>query len=297
MMKIRTTKNDNEKHDGTNILLRLLVEVGCIFQHFHTIAIIKFLTSSKALLNFKGIPPDILDRVMLESFRANKHLKMFKLVKSSNSSLPISSGLSDDDDDDNNYLNKVLIATIPNEPYSLFDLKTGYQTINGIKCCFNIDITTNTTDIITNTTTDNTTDNNYDILRVVKSNPSDMTIIDHVVEVSIVSAAYRKILVQHNAIQCSDGVYKMQVSICNNCDKVKCEYCDDCCSCHKCDLTLCKDCNKEQGGIHKCSCCDKCDSCDYFSCCRQCKSLICSSCTVVSNCQTCDNVVCSKNIY
>ena len=52
-------------------------------------------------------------------------------------------------------MKEVLVATIPHEPHSLCDLKTGYETIKKCVCCFR-------------TNNNNTNANN---LRIVKSNP------------------------------------------------------------------------------------------------------------------------------
>jgi hypothetical protein len=49
--------NDDENHDNDindNIILRVL-EVGLVFDYIHTVGIIKLLTSSRILLNFRGI--------------------------------------------------------------------------------------------------------------------------------------------------------------------------------------------------------------------------------------------------
>lgn len=257
---------------------------------------------------------------MLESFRANKYLKMCKLMKlpSSLSSsvsqvdsslIPITSSLSDDDDDycnnDDVYLQKVLVA-IPSEPYSLFDLKTGYETLKRCKCRFNIYTNTNTT-----------MDADTDTLRVAKPGLPN-TMIDHIIEISILSASDRKIVVQHNAYEVIDGMneYKMHPSHCENCDKTDCEYCDECYSCAECFSSLCKDCNN--GYIEKCSRCNKmkCEGCsDYMTSCEKCEQLLCSpciqefkarcrfcdhnyfycdKCALVVKCQTCDGIVCDE---
>ena len=58
-----------------------IIEIGLIFDYLCTIGVVNLLISSHTLRNFKGIPPDILDRVLLESFHANPSLKLCKLIK------------------------------------------------------------------------------------------------------------------------------------------------------------------------------------------------------------------------
>lgn len=284
---------DNDNDNGNNqvkIIFRIL-EMGILFEYLCTVGIVRLLTSSRTLLNFRGIPPDILDRILVESFHSNQSLKLCKLIKlPSSTSLPstsslitIAPSLSDVKD------RELLIGKMPEVPFTLDDLKSGYQKMKKVHCC--VDINT---------------------VRIISTNLNDDYNLVNVVEISN-SSNPREILVQHHAVQTLNEMVTMYPTACDYCNQFCCENCFECRSCADCSETFCNECET----VRKCRLCKKqkcgqcgnfnvCEKCDLPTCegcamddfgtgfCEKCESFLCSKCDFVSYCHKCDMSLCSK---
>ena len=267
------SNNDNDDNQ-LKVIFRIL-EMGIVFEYLCTIGVVRLLTSSRTLLYFRGIPPDILDRVLLESFHVNPSLKKCKLIKlpsttnaspttTSSSLITIAPSLSEVKD------REILIVKMPDMP-TLDDLKSGNDIMkNKIKCCFDINT-----------------------VRITTTNLNDVY---HVVEISNTSEPHREIVVQHHAVQTRDEMVTIYPSACDSCNLIFCEICFDCRSCADCSQTFCNECET----VEKCKLCNKqkCDECGDFNVCKKCNSLVCEDCSMddfgTGYCEKCNYFFCSE---
>lgn len=208
-----------------------------------------------------GIPPDILDRLLFETFHENKSLKLCKLIKlsssisqSESSLITVASGLS------NVNAGEVLIAKLPELPLTLNDLKTGYETIQKIKCCFEID--------------------NVRIIKEVQRGVS-------IVEISQASEpSDRDILINHFAIGERGGKRAIRSRFCDGCRKNQCLRCFPNYRCKHCQKRKCRTC-----AYKCCSCRDwVCEDCSHF--CNACQEICCVNCFApdVGVCDNCNEM-------
>ena len=80
-----SSNNSGNSGDSTSMILRIL-EVGLIFEYLHTMMIIRLLTSSRVLINFRGIIFTILSSLSLPSTSSSLSSSS---SSSSSSSLPL----------------------------------------------------------------------------------------------------------------------------------------------------------------------------------------------------------------
>lgn len=257
--------NDDDDIIKTVKILLMLLQIGLIFDYLPTTSISSLISSSHLFNNFKGFPPDIIDRVMIESFKANKSLSSCKLFKSSSSSLTVSSiPLSSLG---NIASRQVLITQIPEKPLSLIDLKTAYLTIKKCKCCFeSIDVDVTTVDM-------------YPLVAVKVTLGSD-----------------RAITLVHLALETDEGIYTICPSFCEICEGYKCIQCNPVDSCSVCSESKCGQC----GDFSTCTICNKkmCEVCleNQFGngYCDGCDEFYCEDCNLVSFCEICEKSLCSN---
>ena len=278
--------------ESERIMIRIL-EIGLIFEYLSTICIVTLLSSSIAFRNFKGLPPDILDRVLLESFN-NGSLALCKLAKlastaSSTALKPSTSlitetlSLSDLESGD------VVVTHVPDNPLTVADLKTGYLTVKKCKCCFDID----TVRLVkTNLVSDDDVDSDPLLAGLV---------LNHVVEISMASNTDRNILLNHLATETTDGKYTICPSFCDHCEGHKCEMCEYVNTCDQCYSSYCLKC----GLIQICDSCEAliCRNCDQFNFCHKCERVVCDHCDEIESnyglgtsgyCEICDLFSCGK---
>jgi len=295
--------------ESERIMIRIL-EIGLIFEYLSTICIVTLLSSSIAFRNFKGLPPDILDRVLLESFN-NSSLDSYSLAKLASSvsstalkhsTSPITETLSLSDLESGD----IVVTHVPDNPLTVADLKTGYLTVKKCKCCFDID----TVRIVkTNLVSDDDIDSDPLLANLV---------LNHVVEISVESTSDRNILLNHLATETTDGKYTICPSFCERCEGEKCEMCEYVDTCEQCYSSYCLKCGLIQlcdsCEVFVCRNCDQfnyCHKCDRVICdfcmeieslrtlgrsgyCEMCNSFYCSHCDVVSFCEICEGTYCSK---
>ena len=283
--------NDDDDDDIIIIIktVKMLLQVGLIFDYLPTNAISSLLSSSHLFNNFKGFSSQIIDRVMIESFKANKSLLSCKLFKSSLSSLAVSSiPLSSLG---NISSRQVLITQIPEKPLSLIDLKTAYLTVKKCKCCFeSIDV-----EFIDVTTVDMPDVTPYPLVAVKVTLGSD-----------------RAINLIHLALETDEGIYTICPSFCEICEGYKCSECNpiDSCSvcseskcgqcedfstCAICNKKMCENCLENQFGSGYCDSCDEfyCEGCNLVSFCEICEQSLCSNkCGPVQYCEVCEKTKC-----
>jgi len=164
---------------------------------------------------------------------------MFHLVRLSTSPSPSHTSITALPNDFPNDFTRKLLIVLPEEPFGLLDLKKGYDAIQSVCCCFNIDL-------------------NKDRFRIIKTKSTKKGI--HIVEVSEASAGSdRQFLVRFYAFEIYDDfapspdkvtksnkllssvltIYRKSCSICRQRDCFLCsslgqresleEYkCDDC---------------------------------------------------------------------
>ena len=218
---------------------------------------------------------------------------MFELIKLS-SSPSTSSLITEASALSNNYNMREVLIALPKPPFTLLDLKRGYEIIKKLECCFDI-------------------------------NHSEHQIIDtkrkgvHVVEISTVSESDRQILVRHYAFEFDDFFEQqctMYLGFCSGCEHFGCGICNviHTCSVHEDRETYCTGC----GGV--CSRCNSfecvecseltavCDKCDALACpdcarnsdhkyldgvCELCESFCCGICSQVEYCEICEKLKCN----
>ena len=179
---------------------------------------------------------------MIESFQANPSLTMCKLIRlpsTYHSLITIAPALS------NINSREVLITKMPEPPFCLADVKSGYEIIKKIKCCFNIKN-----------------------VRVIKKKSKNISI----VEISKSSGSVDRVFViNHFAAEASEYFeYTMIPDKCE-CRRTLCQRCKFT-DCNSCSDRLCLFCQEE---------CDKCNEwvcgeCNEF--CRDCERRLCSNC-------------------
>lgn len=200
------------------------------------------------LLHQKGIPSDILARVLLESFHANESLiscKLLNFPKSASASLsapvvPVLSELK---------AKEILIAKMPDTPNNIADLKAGYELMKRVKCCFDINT----------------------VRKVGKGIRKGVRII----EISTLSeSADRIIVINHIAVK-TDRLHTMLPTYCSICRRNRCSICDPIEKCVPCNGSCCY------------SCSQKCRSCDGPICLNCVTEIECEHCGAVC-CEYCD---------
>ena len=242
-----------------------------------------------------GIPPYILDRVLLESFEANRSLALCTLIKlpstiSSSATRLTESLITLEDKLSDVELCELLIIETPTTSMSLGDLKAAYLLLKKVRCCFD--------------------------LSNVKVLSTELDGLTQVLTVEISSMEHGHcICLIHHATAKTDGTYTVCSATCNVCKENLCEVCSNCRTCEICAVTSCEDCMKSTNcfGFQFCEDCDeisckdcmheccncnrtKCDKCndDYFWCCK-CRSEYCNPCgsdiakTATANCGCCIN--------
>lgn len=199
----------------------------------------------------------------MESFKSQKNCKLIKLpstvsepaLQLSSSLIEVAPGLSAVK------AREVLIAKMPEKPFTLNDLKAGYIIMKKVKCCF--DITT---------------------VRIIeKRRDSEMSKGQNIVEIASESTD-RKFVLNHFAVKSysSDGFtarYTLRPRFCNECKKNKCSRCVNYVKCKTCQKSFCR------------NCLSSCGSCKNFFCydCQESNELNdCSECDM-PNCQECYN--------
>jgi len=281
--------NDNDDNDiiKTVKILLMLLQIGLISDYLPTNAISSLLSSSHFFNNFKGFSSDIIDRVMIESFKANKSLSLCKLFKSASSltvsSIPLSSL-------GNIVSRQVLISQIPEKPLSLIDLKTAYLTVKKCKCCF---------ELIDVTTVDMPDVNPYPLVAVKVTLGSDRAINlihlaletdDHEGKYTI-CPSFCEICEGYKCIQCNP------VDSCSVCSESKCRQCADFSACAICNKKVCEDCLENQFGSGYCDSCDEfyCEQCSLVSFCEICEQSLClHKCGPVQFCEACEKTKCIR---
>ena len=209
-----------------------------------------------------SVPPKILDQIVMESFHNNqkKLSNLCKVIlpssisesksKSNSSSISVAPALSDVDAHE-------LLIKLHAKPLKLFDLKTGYQLMKKIKCCFNIDS-----------------------VRIIKENLDDSKKGLSIIEISKKSQLKDfKIAINHLAVKVGnkEKIYTMIPKICDGgCRRNICI----------CRLISCSACNNEYCGscvqISTCGCgkhiCEQCTGDDEDAFCRRCGEVLCNDC-------------------
>jgi hypothetical protein len=183
-------------------------------------------------------------------------MKLCKLIKLSSSEsltaspeslITVASGLSEV----TTTSHEVLVAKLPEVPFTLNDLKTGYETIKKVRCCFEIDT-----------------------VRVIKTHEQGMHKGVSIVEISNSSeSADRDILINHFAIKRKGAIHAIISRFCERCEKNQCLRCYPNRKCTNCQKKSCNKC------AHKCcgSCNDWfCEDCSYF--CNSCQGCCCENC-------------------
>ena len=213
----------------------------------------------------------------MQSFRANRSLKKSKLRKlststSTSTSKSISSLITIASSLSTVQAREILIA-MPDQPFTLADLKLGYQTIKNLNCCFDI----STKRIIKNS---NEVGMRKNVSIIEISNSSELT--------------DREFLIHHFAVKAtkSKTVHTIYPKFCNECRRKRCGICHLHRKCVLCEVRFCEDC------ATRCSICRDmiCDDCmDYLDVeweeCTECDNICCPEC--------CDEAgVCNEcNIY
>ena len=278
-------------HDNERIMISVL-DIGLIFEYLSTICIVALLSSSIALRDFKGLPPDILDRVLMQSFnyRSLSLCRLTKLASSISSSalVPSTSPITETLSVSELEAGDVIVTKVPDNPLTVADLKTGYLTMMKCKCCFDI----NTVRIVkTNLISDD--DNSDPLLAGL--------ILNHVVEISLPSESDRNIHLNHLATETVNDKYTIYPLFCDGCEGSKCGNCCLVVTCEECNIQYCIDCR-----IQYCDSCAviKCRDCDQFNYCHKCERVICDICDENENividfgrsgyCEMCNSFYCSK---
>lgn len=235
---------------------------------------------------------------------------MFELIKLS-SSPSTSSLITEASALSNNYNMREVLIALPKPPFTLLDLKRGYEIIKKLECCFDI-------------------------------NHSEHQIIDtkrkgvHVVEISTASESDRQILVRHYAFE-FDDFFEQQCTmylgfcsgcehfgcgicnvihtcsvhedmetyctgcggVCSRCNSFECVECSELIGCDNCDALICPDCignsdHQYLDGV--CEICNKfcCGLCNQVEHCEICEKLKCDNCCSIWRCDTCDTLICDE---
>ena len=115
---------------------------------------------------------------------------------------------------------------------------------------------------------------NINNLRIVETNLAlDEYDLVHVVEIS--SGSDREMLLNHYAVEISDGTYSVCPSYCDACLSTLCAHCSSFIYCESCGFASCKDCNE-------------------VKICDQCTAIFCVYCQDYGVCEECHNIICSS---
>lgn len=191
----------------------------------------------------------------MESFRSQKNCKLIKLPSTvsgsasqfSSSVIAVAPGLSAV------RAREVLIAQMPEKPFTLNDLKVGYMIMKKVKCCFDI---------------------------------STVRIIGEIGGQSIVEiaseSADRKFVLNHFAVKSytRGGLKNHTLSprFCNGCKKNKCSRCVSYVKCKTCQKKFCQNCLDIK--LKSCGSCKDwfCNKCQEFNDCSECDMPNCQNC-------------------
>ena len=218
-----------------------------------------------------GIPRDIYDRVLWESFKKNKSLRHFKLIKlpsstltcssmSSTSLITIAPGLSEFK------AREILIAKVPETPFVLNDLKIAYELMQKVKCCFNVN---------------SSCLNRMNHVRTIRNDENSER---KGIKIVSISNTDRKILINHFAKRTNDGNYAVYSQKCNECKIRHCIRCFTTKKCKgECQKSYCSDCAR------RCHVCEEwlCDECGIFDECSNCEGIFCWHCGTDGTCDSC----------